>query len=137
MSSRYDDIINLPHHVSPWRRPMSMENRAAQFAPFAALTGHDRAIGETARLTSEMTELSPDEQAELTRRLAIALDEKDSVVSVTYFIPDGRKHGGSYRVHTGRIKKLDEYASCIIMSDGTSIPLRSIKSIEGRLFSDC
>lgn len=137
MSSRYDDIINLPHHVSPWRRPMTMENRAAQFAPFAALTGHDRAIGETARLTSEMTELSPDEQAELTRRLAMALDEKDSEVSVTYFVPDDRKHGGAYRKKIGRLKKLDEYASCIIMSDGTSIPLLSIKSIEGRLFSDC
>lgn len=93
--SRYDDIINLPHHVSKTRTPMSMENRAAQFAPFAALTGHDAAIAETARLTSEKPELSTEELDKLSRRLVYAI-EKDATIRITYFQPDSFKHGGSY-----------------------------------------
>ena len=93
--SRYDDIINLPHHVSKTRTLMSMENRAAQFAPFAALTGHDAAIAETARLTSEKPELSLEELDRLSRRLAYAV-EKDAIVTITFFQPDAFKNGGSY-----------------------------------------
>lgn len=90
--SRYDDIINLPHHVSKIRTPMSMENRAAQFAPFAALTGHDAAIAETARLTSEKPELSAEELDKLSRRLVYAI-EKDATIRITFFQPDSLKQG--------------------------------------------
>lgn len=101
--SKYDDIINLPHHVSPTRKPMPMEARAAQFAPFAALNGHEDAINETARLTDARTELSPDEQKQLSLTLSLAL-AKDAEVLVTYFLPDPFKSGGRYVQRRGRIK---------------------------------
>ena len=104
--SRYDDIINLAHHVSKTRTPMSMENRAAQFAPFAALTGHDAAIAETARLTSEKPELSLEELDRLSRRLAYAV-EKDATVTITFFQPDAFKNGGRYRQVSGKVMKTD------------------------------
>lgn len=88
--SRYDDIINLPHHVSKTRKPMPMINRAAQFAPFAALTGHDEAIAETARQTAPRRILSSDEQEILSKRLAYAIDHigERPNFTFTYFIPD-------------------------------------------------
>ena len=89
--SRYDDIIDLPHY-EPKHKRMTMENRAAQFAPFAALTGHGAAIAETARLTDSMTELSADEQIRLSRILNYAY-EKHLEINLTYFIPDARKAG--------------------------------------------
>lgn len=94
MSSRYDDIINLPHHVSTTRSPMPLANRAAQFAPFAALTGHEDAIRETARLTGGRIELSADEQDRLTRRLRHALNIDGAKITVGYFCPDLAKDGG-------------------------------------------
>ena len=103
--SRYDDIINLPHHVSKTRTPMSMENRAAQFAPFAALTGHDAAIAETARLTSEKPELSAEELDKLSRRLVYAID-KDAAIRITYIQQDSVKQGGSYCQTEVKIKKI-------------------------------
>ena len=133
--SRYDDIINLPHHVSKIRTPMSMENRAAQFAPFAALTGHDAAIAETARLTSEKPELSAEELDKLSRRLVYAI-EKDATIRITYFQPDSVKQGGSYCQTEGKIKKIDEIDGLIILSDKQSIPLDCVMSIEGNLFND-
>lgn len=133
--SRYDDIINLPHHVSKTRKPMSMENRAAQFAPFAALTGHDDAIYETSRLTSSRIELSEDEQVCLTKRLEYALQLQSSV-NITYFQPDTLKEGGEYITLNGIIKKVDEYESCIILSDKRKIRLADILSLEGEIYNN-
>lgn len=133
--SRYDDIINLPHHVSKTRKPMSMENRAAQFAPFAALTGHDDAIYETSRLTSSRVELSEDEQISLTKRLEYAI-KRQSSVNITYFQPDTLKEGGEYITLNGIIKKVDEYESCIILSDKRKIRLADILSLEGEIYNN-
>ena len=133
--SRYDDIINLPHHVSKTRTPMSMENRAAQFAPFAALSGHYEAINETARRTSSKIELSEGELAYLTKRLDYAL-QLQSPVTVTYFQPDSHKKGGQYVTVEGIIKKIDEYEGSIIFTDKRSIQLADVLSIEGDIFID-
>ena len=133
--SRYDDIINLPHHVSKTRTPMSMENRAAQFAPFAALSGHYEAINETARRTSSKIELSEGELANLTKRLDYAL-QLQSPVTVTYFQPDSHKEGGQYVTVEGIIKKIDEYEGSIIFTDKRSIQLADVLSIEGDIFID-
>lgn len=133
--SKYDDIINLPHHVSKVRRPMSMENRAAQFAPFSALTGHGEAINETARLTSTRLELSQEMLDSLSRRLAFAL-ERQAPVTVTYFEPDPHKKGGKYVTARGVIKKVDDVAGIIVFSDKRSIGLVDIYSLEGNIFSD-
>lgn len=133
--SRYDDIINLPHHVSKTRTHMSMENRAAQFAPFAALTGHDAAIAETARLTSEKPELSLEELDRLSRRLAYAV-EKDATVTITFFQRDAFKNGGSYRRVSGKVMKIDEFENKIILYNNHSIPLSNITDIESNIFDD-
>lgn len=133
--SRYDDIINLPHHVSKTRTPMSMENRAAQFAPFAALTGHDAAVNETARLTTAKETLSEVEQNRLSKRLAYAI-ELQSSVTVRYFVPDNRKEGGKYVTASGIVKKVDEYDGCIVFTDKRSIRLADIIALDGDIFND-
>lgn len=130
---RYDDIINLPHHVSNRHRPMPLENRAAQFAPFAALTGHDAAIAEMARHTSERVELSPADQTLLSRRLVIAFKSFSPVV-ITYFHPDPLKKGGSYLTVSGEIKKLEKYDGLLTLTSGHIIPLANIFSIDGSIF---
>lgn len=132
--SKYDDIINLPHHVSETRTPMPMENRAAQFAPFAALTGHDDAIAETARLTSAKHELSPAESEKLSRKLHYAL-EKEAIITITHFQPDTHKQGGSYRQITGKIKKISQPENLLILTDRRAIPLPDILNIEGPIFN--
>lgn len=126
--SRYDDIIDLPHY-EPKHKRMTMENRAAQFAPFAALTGHGAAIAETARLTDSMTELSTDEQLRLSRILNYAY-EKHFEVSLIYFIPDSRKAGGKYENVSGIIKKINDTDRTIILSTGQNIPLDLIYDIK-------
>lgn len=133
--SKYDEIINLPHHVSSNHKPMSLYDRAAQFAPFAALTGHDEAIDETARLTSARIELSADEQQALSRKLNYALDKKVSV-TISYFKSDPFKEGGAYLTARGSIKKIDEYDATLILTDGLSIPLDDIFSITSPIFSE-
>ena len=112
-----------------------MENRAAQFAPFAALTGHDDAISETSRLTSSRIELSEDEQVGLTKRLEHAIKLQSSV-NITYFHPDTLKEGGEYVTVSGIIKKVDEYESCIILSDKRKIRLADILSLEGNIYNN-
>lgn len=126
--SKYDEIIDLPHY-EPRHKRMTMENRAAQFAPLAALTGHSAAIAETARLTDSMTELSTDEQTRLSRILNYAY-EKQSEVSITYFLPDQMKTGGKYENIRGRIKKIDGIERIIILSDGRILPLDFISEIK-------
>lgn len=132
---RYDDIIGLPHHVSKTRKPMSMESRAAQFAAFAALNGHDEAIAETARLTSAKEELSNEEFEILSRRLSIAV-ENDAKVVITYFVADKMKQGGGYRQVVGRIKKIDELERMVVMADKQLIPLYDVIGIDGSVFDE-
>lgn len=133
--SKYDDIINLPHHVSRSRTPMTMANRAAQFAPFAALSGHEEAISETRRLTSSKLDLSVDTLDKLSRRLMYAI-ETQAYIAIRYFQPDMHKHGGCYKEITGKIKRIDEMESLVVLTDGSSIPLDSVMGIEGEIFND-
>ena len=132
MSGTYDDIINLPHHVSASRPQMSGIDRAAQFAPFAALTGFGAAITETGRLTEEKVELDEYEKEALNERLNLIGERisKHPAVSVTYFKPDERKAGGAYVSVTGAAKKLDDYELVLVMADGTKIPFDDIIDIE-------
>ena len=135
MKTPYDDIINLPHHISKRHPQMSLYNRAAQFAPFAALSGHDDAIEETARLTDEQRELTQGESEELNRKLAYLIQRNENTpVDILYFQPDGRKNGGSYRTVSGTIKRIDDLEDRIVLTDGTSIPLDAVSDIRGGIF---
>lgn len=125
---KYDDIINLPHHVSDYHKPMTMNNRAAQFAPFAALTGHDDAIAETQRLTESFKELTDDEKVLISQKLIDAI-VNSSNIKLTYFEPDKHKKGGSYLNLYGQIKKWDETDNLLIMKDGFSLPVYFIKDV--------
>ena len=129
---RYDDIIDLPHPVSKKHSPMPLLDRAAQFAPFAALTGHEAAIRETARLTEEEIELDENSKELLDLRLQ-ELQEHLSTqpeVTVTYFAPDEKKDGGAYVTVTGKVKKVDGYAGELVFTDGRRVELRSIVELE-------
>jgi len=131
MKTPYDDIIRLPRHVSQNHPQMSMHDRAAQFAPFAALTGYEAAIGETARLTAERRELSPQEAEELDRRLAalIAHLPERPQSTVEYFVPDERKAGGAYVTVTGKVRHISVPEKTMVMEDGTVIPLDDVYQI--------
>lgn len=126
--SRYDDIINLPHHVSTNRPRMSMHDRAAQFAPFAALVGYDDAVAETARLTEFRPELDEQEQRELNARLCALADhiQDQPEVRIRYFVPDERKSGGAIIEVCGEVKKLVTADKTIILTDGTIIPISDV-----------
>lgn len=123
MTHEYDDIISLPHPSSRNHPRMSMYQRAAQFAPFAALTGHNAAINETARLTDSQLELSEHERQLLDSKLTRLLSHlhEHPTITVTYFIPDPHKQGGSYTTFTGILHKWDEYKRELLFTDGTSI----------------
>ena len=130
-TNKYDDIIELPHHVSKRHIPMSTENRAAQFAAFAALTGYEDAIDETGRLTEDMIELDEDEIQLLDEKMNYILahiGERPSV-SFEYFVPDEKKQGGRYKVCHGIVKKIDEYKKNVTMEDGTIISMPEIRDI--------
>ena len=128
MNNRYDEIINLPHHVSKTRPQMPMSDRAAQFAPFAALTGYDSAIKETGRLTDERIELDEEALTALDRKYQLLIEALDDAPEVTiiYFQPDERKAGGQYVSATGTVKKVDTFSRRILLQDGTRIPLDSV-----------
>ena len=133
LSHRYDDIIHLPHHVSPTRPRMSVADRAAQFSPFAALTGYDAAVKETARLTDEQIELDENSKTILNEKLQMILERlgEQIEVQITYFRPDSRKSGGAYVTATGVVKKIDTYERSVIMADGTKILIDRIYEIDG------
>lgn len=125
---KYDDIINLSHHVSSRHPQMPMMNRAAQFSPFAALTGYDDAVRETARLTDEKIELDEYEKEELDRKIqwiGSHLDEHIPV-SITYFQPDDKKVGGAYEEIVDTIRKINVYEHEILLTKGTKIPIMNI-----------
>ena len=128
----YQDIINLPHHVSKTHPQMPLYDRAAQFSPFAALTGYEDAIRETARLTDNWVQLSEDKKQELDEKLRqlIADRERTESVTIIYFQPDDRKEGGSYVTVTGQIKKIDDCSQKIFLTDGTKIDLGRIVDIK-------
>lgn len=133
----FDDIINLPHHVSATRPQMSMLDRAAQFSPFAALTGYDAAIKETGRLTDEKVEMDEEALNILNMKfqiLARSLDEEPEV-TFTYFKPDERKTGGAYIEVTGTVKKVNDFERLIVMQNGMKIPMDDILNIEGHIFA--
>ena len=128
MNNRYDEIMGLPHHVSKTRPQMPLSDRAAQFAPFAALTGYDSAIKETGRLTDERIELDEEALTALDRKYQLLMDTLDDAPEVTiiYFQPDERKAGGQYVSATGTVKKVDTFGRRILLQDGTRIPLDSV-----------
>ena len=128
MNNRYDEIMELPHHVSTTRPQMPMSDRAAQFAPFAALTGYDSAIKETGRLTGERIELDEEALTALDRKYQLLIEALDDAPEVTiiYFQPDERKAGGQYVSATGTVKKVDTFGRRILLQDGTRIPLDSV-----------
>ncbi len=130
-ADNYEDIIRLAHHVSVSHPQMPVSERAAQFSPFAALSGYEAAIRETGRLTEARIELDEDMAAELDDKLRTLQEqmEEQPEVSVTYFLPDEKKAGGAYVTVTGRIRKIDRYKGTIIMRDGTNIPIRDVTAL--------
>ena len=133
---KYDDIIHLPHYVSAKHPQMAMINRAAQFAPFAALSGYDDAIDETARLTDAEIELSDGSVQEINDQVRFLLEHASEHLEVTiiYFVPDKRKAGGKYTSVSGVVKKVRAFEQEIEMMDGTVIAIRHILSIDGDMF---
>ena len=136
MSGKYDDIIDLPHKKSATRPQLTMAQRAAQFSPFAALTGHGDAIKETARLTEKKIDLQQDCKERLNERLQLIREHlsAEPIVTITYFVADDKKDGGMYIEATGSVKKIDEYAKCVVMHDGTRIMMDDMIDIKGSLF---
>lgn len=127
MSGKYDDMILMPHHVSEKHLPMAGVDRAAQFSPFAALTGYDAAVKETARLTDARIELTEDRKEILDRKL------RESVccgmVEMLCFRPDDRKSGGAYVEVTGQIRRIDTLLGVVVLADGMKIPIGSIMEV--------
>ncbi len=133
---RYDDIIYLEHPEPRTRKRMPMGDRAAQFSPFAALTGYEDAVKETARHTELDTELSEDAKHRLNEKLRMLAErpETGSVVKITYFIPDDKKSGGAYVCVCGTLKTIDGHTRLVTMTDGTKIPIDRIRDVESELF---
>lgn len=135
---RYDDIINLPNPTSTKHPRMPLPDRAAQFSPFAALTGHEAAIKETARRTDKKLMLSDEVIAELNEKLKLIAEAigAQKRIRITYFVPDNKKAGGAYIFCSGYVKKIDEYEHTVVMEDKTAIPIEQISDIEGEMFED-
>ena len=129
---KYDDMLNMPHHVSSTRPHMSMHDRAAQFSPFAALVGYDDAVKETARLTNEKLELTADKITDLNQKIAFLTENADKrpEVTIEYFIPDEKKTGGKYVALSGTFRRIDEYNHNMVFVSGEEIPLNDIFMIE-------
>ena len=132
MNPKYSKLQNITRPQYPDLPPMSIEDRAAQFSPFAAVVGYDDAVEETARYTDSMIELSEDEVVLLNgalARLREFIDEKPQI-RVTYFVPDAKKDGGEYVSKTGIVKRIDEYENVLIFSDGDKVAVSSIIKVE-------
>jgi len=135
--NKYADIIDLPHHQSDTRPKMSNYDRAAQFSPFAALTGHADSIKETARLTDEYSEPSEEMKAIMNEKLLFLMEqlENQPEITITFFNPDEKKQGGAYITITGVVKKIKTYERQIQMTTGDLIPIDMIFGIDGKIFS--
>ena len=139
--NEYEDIFHLPHPVSGTHPQMSMHDRAAQFSPFAALSGYEEAVAEEARLTDEKILLDEYEKQRIDEKLQKIRDdlqergkEEKPRISVTYFLPDQRKAGGAYVTVTGQVKKMDTYKQQLLLTDDSTIPFQEILELEGDLF---
>ena len=134
---KYADIIDLPHHKSDTRSKMSNYDRAAQFSPFAALTGHAESIKETARLTDEYSEPSEEMKAIMNEKILFLMEqlENQPEITITFFKPDEKKQGGAYITITGVVKKIKTYERQIQMTTGDLIPIDMIFGIDGEIFS--
>ena len=132
----YEDIVNLPPHISKRHPQPTMIERAARFAPFAAITGYEEMVLEEARVTEERVELDEGTLAILNEKLNIIHESLDSapIIKITYFEPDKKKSGGAYVSVTGTVKRIDEYERIVIMSDGKKIPIDEIFGLESKLF---
>ena len=128
---KYDDIINMPHHISKKHPRMSLENRSAQFAPFAALTGYEDEVEETARITDKRIEITDEIKSTINMRLQIIQEKINTKPKVTikYFIPDNKKEGGSYKTVTSNVLKIDKYNKQIILKDNKEIFISDIINI--------
>ena len=136
-NGKYDDMIYMQNPTPTCKPRMSLHDRAAQFSPFAALTGYEDAVEETARLTDSRLELSEDMKTILNEKMQMILDnaENEPIVTITYFVPDKKKSGGAYVDVTGIVKEINEYERCIVMTDKKKIPIEQIREISGELFS--
>ncbi len=137
-SSKYDAILHLPHHVSEKHPTIPMEERAAQFSPYAALTGFGAVIDETRRLTDPRHTLSEEALAQLNRQYQLLLEHltERPEITVTYFQPDVRKDGGAYLTMTGRVKKVEAYEQRLVLEDGRAVVMENIMSMEGKVFAE-
>lgn len=138
MSDGYNDIINLPHHVSTKHPRMKMIDRAAQFSPFAALTGHGAAVSETERLTKKFAEPDEYEKSIINEKLRFLAElvSQHPVAEIVYFEPDKRKDGGEYVTVTGEVKKIDSVGQSVLMADGQRISAEFISDIRCDLFGE-
>ena len=134
----YEDIINLPHHTSKKHPRMSLEARSAQFAPFAALTGYDEVLIETARLTNERIEIDETIKVIIDTKLQIIKEHIKEMPLITfmYFVPDSKKDGGKYVTVTGNVKKIDEYRNVFVLENKTEIPINEIIDICGDIVNN-
>lgn len=128
----YDDIINLPHPTSKKHPRMAVSDRAAQFSPFAALTGYDAAVKETARLTDRRIELDEYERAELDRKFQMIREHltEEMEIAFTYFEPDEQKEGGAYLTVAGCVKNIEEDKQVLVLKDGSRIPFHEVIALE-------
>jgi hypothetical protein len=135
MIDNYEDVITLPHYEPKNHKRMGISNRASQFAPFAALTGYEDQIKETARLTDKKIEIDETSKNILNNKLQIInnkIKEKPEV-SITYFIYDKKKSGGAYTTITGNVKKIDSIEKFIIINENTKIFMKDILSITSNI----
>lgn len=138
MTSNYDDIINLPHHVSETHPRISRIDRAAQFSPFSAVVGYDAAVRETARLTDRRIELDEYAKDALNEKLRLVADatEKSPEITITYFRPDSKKIGGAYVTAAGCLKKIDDYERMVYLTNGTGIAIDEILDVKSELIDE-
>ena len=133
----YEDIINLPAHISKKYPQPTMMDRAARFSPFAAITGYEEMVLEEARVTDDWIEIDEGTKSVLNEKLQIIMEHLGDapVITFTYFEPDKKKSGGAYVSLTGTVKRIDEYERCVILSNGSKILIDRIFGIESKLFS--
>lgn len=131
MNNKYEDIINMPHHISKKHPPMGIEVRAAQFAPFAALTGYEDAVKETGRVTDKKIDLEDEAKNILDKKIKLLQDviNRCPNITVVYFIPDLKKEGGKYITVNGNLKRIDEYNQKIILENDQAIKVCDIMDI--------
>ena len=134
----YEDIIDVPHHVSKKHPEPTMLERAARFHPFAAITGYEEMVLEAARITQTRIDLDEEALTVINEKLNMLRESLDGEprVTVTYFEPDKKKNGGAYVSVTDTVKVIDEYEQIVIMGENRKIPIKEIYSIEGDLFSN-